>query len=441
MSSRLQREIQVAVFDRAAMLNGQPAGAVSFGKRVSQDDFRKGLNQIFMPSDLDGSIAPPLGSPNFFYRPHDDAPGNDRIELWQLHVDWSNPNDSMFAGPTNIRLAEFDIHDCGGIGACVPQPNTAVKLDNLHHKPMWRLQYRNFQTHETLVGNFTVDVDGNRNHGIRWFELRRSGDSGWVLHQEGTHAPQPSGTTCPPPSDCFVHRWLGSIAMDRFGNIALGYSVSNATDIFPSIRYAGQASTDLLDLLPQSEKTIQDGRRNTPGLPDAGAQDWGDYSSLNVDPADDCTFWYTNTYVTADGQRQTRIASFSFRSCEANELRTVNALVSLNDSPIDPAIVAPDARCPAGTVGIFRSNAILRVNNVNPRLHNFVLRVNTLTNGNLLIGDGGVAGGVGTDRTILGTVDRPVPPQDVVSAVVEICLQDADPFTLVLDVLAKDFKP
>jgi hypothetical protein len=98
--------------------------------------------------------------------------------------------------------------------------------------------------------------------------------------------------------------------MDRFGNIALGYSVSNATNIFPSIRYTGRVQTDPLGLLPQPEKTIIAGGNNI------GPNRWGDYSSLNIDPADDCTFWYTNDYVTGAGLRQTRIATFRFIQCQ-----------------------------------------------------------------------------------------------------------------------------
>jgi hypothetical protein len=182
-------------------------------------------------------------------------------------------------------------------------------LDPINEPPMWRFQYRNFGTYETLVGNFTVDVDGNDNAGIRWFELRRPPGGAWSRYQDGTYAPQATNPQ-PPTFTSFVHRWLGSIAMDRFGNIALGYSASNATNIFPSIRYTGRVQTDPLGLLPQPEKTVIAGGNNI------GSNRWGDYSSLNVDPADDCTFWYTNDYITAAGLRQTRIATFRFVQCQ-----------------------------------------------------------------------------------------------------------------------------
>ena len=160
---------------------------------------------------------------------------------------------------------------------------------------MWRSQYRNFGTHATLVGNFVTDVDGNDRGGVRWYELRRSGGA-WSLYQEGTYAPD---TT---------HRWMGSIAMDGGGNIALGYSASS-TGVFPSIRYTGRLAGDTLGTMPQVETTIVAGSGSN------NSNRWGDYSAMNVDPADDCTFWYTNEYATANGTWNTRVASFRFDSC------------------------------------------------------------------------------------------------------------------------------
>jgi len=148
-------------------------------------------------------------------------------------------------------------------------------------------------------------VDGTDHGGIRWFELRKVGDDPWTLFQEGTHAPD---------SD---HRWMGGIAMDGSGNIALGYSVSGDAT-FPSIRYTGRVASDPLGTMTQAEVTLIDG---------AGSQifstRWGDYSSMSVDPADDCTFWYTNEYMPASGNWQTRIGAFSFPSCQASRFTNI----------------------------------------------------------------------------------------------------------------------
>jgi len=167
---------------------------------------------------------------------------------------------------------------------------------------MWRLQYRNFGSHEMLVGNFVTDVDATDHGGIRWFELRKTGAGPWTLFQEGTHAPDQA------------HRWLGSIAMDQAGNIALGYSVSSMS-VFPSIRYARRLASDSLGTLAQGEATMIDGAFSQRW--GAGSNRWSDYSSTNVDPVDDCTFRNTHEYVATDqvGLWGTRIASFRFPSC------------------------------------------------------------------------------------------------------------------------------
>jgi hypothetical protein len=329
-------QVHAAVFDRINMLNGAPAAQAVFN--VSG---LPGLGfQVMLPSDLDGSTPPPPGSPNYFYRQADGDVfgGSDRVEIFEFAVDWTDPLTlSTFTGPSNVSLASFDSDLCGFASfRCVPQPDNATRcpdctrgrgatciggtfdgmtcemLDPINEVPMWRLQYRNLGEAEVLVGNFTVDVDGNDSHGIRWLELRKSGAGAWTLHQQGTWAPQP------PDATSFVHRWMGSAAMDRAGNIALAYSVSNATDIFPSIRYTGRRAVDGLNLMSQGERTIVDG----------GSQirhyRWGDYTSLNVDPADDCTFWYINDYVTAAGRRQPRIATFRFDDCIGPVLQVPN---------------------------------------------------------------------------------------------------------------------
>ena len=164
---------------------------------------------------------------------------------------------------------------------------------------MWRLQYRNFGTHQTLVGNFTVDASGKDQAGIRWFELRKMGAGNWTLHQQGTHAPDDD------------HRWMGSIAMDKNGNIALGYNASSAT-MHPAIRYATRLATDAPGTLQTEASIIEGGGSQTV------FNRWGDYSSMNVDPVDDCTFWYTSEYYStiSPGSWRTRVGVFRIPPCE-----------------------------------------------------------------------------------------------------------------------------
>ena len=293
-------------FERAKMLAGQPAVFQKF--QVHRN--------FMLPSDIDGAAAPPSGAPNYYYTMMDDTvwpglgvPGPDRLEVWEFHVDFDTPANSTFTQAASLPTTPFIYTVCGYfVFDCVPQEGVAQKLDAVSEWPMWRLQYRNFGTYETLVGNFTVDVDDTNHAGIRWFELRKpAGGSSWSIFQEGTHSPDEN------------HRWMGSIAMDRRGNMALGYSVSS-TDLFPSIRYAVRVVADPLGSL-QEEASLMVGTGSQTSF-----NRWGDYSSLNVDPRDDLTFWYTNEYydTTSPGLWRTRIGAFRVAQQPVEMIPTLN---------------------------------------------------------------------------------------------------------------------
>jgi hypothetical protein len=215
-------------------------------------------------------------------------------------VDWSNPANSTFTLAGLIPTAAFDSNQCGSTRACVPQPGTSAKLDAIADRLMYRLQYRNFGTYETLLGNHTVDVDGTDRAGVRWFELRRQSGGNWGMYQQGTFSPDSTD------------RWMASVAMNGSGQIALGYSIASSS-IYPSIRYTGRLASDPLGTMSQGENTIINGA----GSQTSTSSRWGDYSSMSVDPMDDCTFWYTTEYVQSTGSApwRTRIASFTFPGC------------------------------------------------------------------------------------------------------------------------------
>lgn len=287
-------------FDRTKMLTGDPTAAMIFFE-LGPEAWGGAL-----PSDLDGQHLPPAGAPNLFLEVVDDAWDptnwpNDALLVRAFHVDFATPGNSTYnSTPLQIPVAAFDGLLCN-FGNCVPQPGTSQRLDVLGDRMMFRVQYRNFGDHDALVVNHTVDV-GTDLAGIRWYELRDL----WTtptLYQQGTYAPADG-----------LHRWMGSIAQDHVGNMALGFSTSNATaPNYPSIAYTGRLVTDPLGQMPQGEGVIMVGSGSQTGT----AGRWGDYSMMAVDPVDDCTFWYTQEYVQTTGGTtwRTRIASFMFPSC------------------------------------------------------------------------------------------------------------------------------
>ena len=278
---------KVCAFDRTAML----AGAVATQQCFQLSTSYGGL----LPSDLDGTIVPPAGAPNTFMNF-----GSNSLNLWKFHADFAAPSNATFTGPTNLAVAAFS-PACGG-GTCIPQPNTSQQLDSLADRLMYRLAYRRFTDgHESLVVNHSVKASGNKHSqivGIRWYEVRNPNSTPTVF-QQGTYSPDS------------INRWMGSIAMDKFGNMAMGYSASSSST-FPSIRYTGRLPTDPLGAMETENSVLTGGGSQLSNL-----SRWGDYSALSVDPVDDCTFWYTTEYLKSSGtfNWSTRIAAFKFPGC------------------------------------------------------------------------------------------------------------------------------
>ncbi len=281
---------KLCALDRTAMLSGAPATQQCFQLTSSFGGV--------LPSDLDGTILPPAGSPNYMLNF-----GANSLSEWKFHADFANSANATLTGPFNIPVAAFSTA-CGG-GSCISQPGTSNTLDSLADRLMYRLAYRNFPDHESLVVNHSVKVSGTKRSqvvGLRWYELRNPNPSptgGATVFQQGTYSPDSSS------------RWMGSIAMDKAGNIAVGYSVSSGS-VYPSIRFSGRTSADPLGTL-QAESTIKVGGGSQTG----NLHRWGDYSSLTVDPVDDCTFFYTTEYEKSSGSFNwsTWINSFKFPGC------------------------------------------------------------------------------------------------------------------------------
>ena len=277
---------QACAFNRSAMLAGASATAICFQESTSVASL--------LPSDLDGATAPPSGEPNFYL-----DLGTNSLNLFKFHVDFTTPSNSTFTGPTNLPVASFN-QACNG-GTCIPQAGTGQKLDSLGDRLMFRLAYRNFTSFEALVVNHSVRLGPSRKSqtGVRWYEIRSPNGTPTVFEQ-ATYAPDSN------------FRWMGSIAEDKVGDIAVGYSVSSGS-IHPEIHYTGRVPSDPLNTL-EAESTIIDGTGSQTG----GLSRWGDYSSMSLDPSDDCNFWYTTEYLVSDGSFNwhTRIASFKFPSCQ-----------------------------------------------------------------------------------------------------------------------------
>ena len=322
-------------FNRSEMLAGvNPATGVKFGQIGFFCLFE--CFYSLQPSNLEGP-PPPSGTPNTIAMAFDDqtwgtGSNPDGYRLWYFKVNWSSPLQSTLTALPQIDTAPFDANLCG-FGPCVPQPAPGELLSTLGQFTMYRAQYRNFGDHQTLVLNHTVNP-GNNIAGIRWVELRKTTGS-WFLYQTGTFAPNDG-----------LSRWMGSIAMDGAGNIALGYSVSGPST-FPSIRYITRSASDPLGTLSGGEVTLVDGT----DVQTNSANRWGDYSTMSVDPADNCTFWYTQEYQSADGDLQqdrdfkTRIGSFKLDSCVAPSpvtdiaIAQVSALTPVGQgSPVNVAV-------------------------------------------------------------------------------------------------------
>ena len=297
-----------------------------------------------LPADWDGSTAPPTGSPNYVM---DVDTGTGELHLWKFHVDFANVNNSTFTGPIVISNVAAFTSPCLATQDCISHPGTTQKLDALADRLMYRLAYRNFGDHDSLVLNHSVivnDATGNR-VGVRWYEVRSPGGTP-AIFQQGTFAPDTD------------NRWMASIAQDQSGNIAVGYTVSSAAT-YPSIRYTGRETADTLGTL-QAETTM---------IPGAGYQSsynrWGDYSAMRIDPTDDCTFWYTTEYQKDNqpGNWYTRIGSFKFPSCGQTLTSTTTTLTSsLNPSVFGNSVtftatVLPNAG--TGTVTFYDGNTSL----------------------------------------------------------------------------------
>ena len=280
--------------DRTAMLAGQTATMVCFPSNSA--------NFGFLPADIDGSTLPPSGAPGHFVELGNT---NTTLNEYDFHVDFVNSNNSTFTGPHVITVPTYTVLCGGGGGACVPQPSGGSLLDAIGDRLMFRLAYRNFGDHESMVVGHGVAPSAGASSAaaMRWYELRATpAGSAFTMYQAGTY------------QNKNVSLFMGSLAMDKAGNIAMGMSgVSRTVD--PSILYTGRAPTDPLGKMQAPVIAVKG------SAVQSGSNRWGDYSNMSVDPTDDCTFWYTQEYYNKanGGTKSTdwtsHMVSFKFNSC------------------------------------------------------------------------------------------------------------------------------
>jgi hypothetical protein len=277
---------EVCALDRTSMIAGRAATAQCFTTGSPSTDY------VLMPADLDGATPPPSGAPNYLFSLNVNS-----LDFYTFHVDWLTPANSVLTGPKNIPVTAFT-NGCNG-GFCVPQLGTTTLLDAVGERLMYRLAYRNFGDHESLLVNHTINNPVGPGVGVRWYEIRSPGTSP-VVYQSGTIQPDTN------------YRSMASMAMDKMGNILIGYSESGAT-MNPAIMLTGRLATDPRNILA-TEGAVIFGTGSQTGT---GDYHWGDYSSMTVDPVDDCTLWYTNEFYKTSGTLwTTRIASYKFIGCQ-----------------------------------------------------------------------------------------------------------------------------
>jgi hypothetical protein len=295
-------------FDKRAMYRGKPAAGVQFKIPFGTTD------EIFyslLPGHWEGDLRPRRGAPNTFWQMFDSeqftfsgATGPDGALHWDFFANFDKPAQSKFVARGLVEMPEYESFVCLTRN-CIDQPHpgdtaSGDGLDGIDFRFMYRAQYRQFAGHAAVVLSGTVEADGDfqdgkTEAGIRWAELRKRGQAGWSLRQAGTFAPADG-----------EQRFMPSIAQNKKGEIALGYTVSSV-GTYPSVRYTTRRRHDRRGLMTGGETSCHEGS----GSQVQSFNRWGDYSSMSVDPEDGCTFWYTNQYYDTDA-----LFDFKTRVCK-----------------------------------------------------------------------------------------------------------------------------
>jgi hypothetical protein len=295
------------VLDRDAMLAGDANAqmiSLQIPNLATGAGTQTGGFHSVLPSHADFAIPPASEKLNLFYFQDDAWTGvtQDEIKIWEVNVDWLTVSNSSVTEIQTLAVDPFDSQFTSSWDD-INQPGTSQKIDGVPGAFMYRAQFTEWGTHNTVMLNHTVDVDATNHAGIRWYELRETGGV-WSVYQQSTFAPDADS------------RFLGSISMDYQGNIGLAYSVSGSSTS-PSLRYTGRYSTDIINSMTLAEEVIVDGSGAK-----SGGNRYGDYAHLSVDPDDDATFWFTGEYIN-NSSVATRIVSFKLASDYNNDVGVI----------------------------------------------------------------------------------------------------------------------
>lgn len=279
---------RVCALERKAMLKGRNARM----QCAQLDSYFSSL----LPADLDGQAVPPQNTPGYLMQ----LGYEDDLYFWRFYTNWEAPHLSSFSGPLLVGVDPFNVACFDKQSdACIPQPGTLTTLESMSDRLMYRLSYRRKSNYGVLLATHTVKGNEDVDAAIRWYELRLK-DGAFVpsVEQQGTYSPDA------------INRFIGSMAMDKRGNIALGFSLA-AKQFYPSIALAVHLNSDPNGVISSEERVVSGSgsQENVPW--------WGEYSSMAIDPVDDCTFWYTNEYMKQTGNVNwsTYVGVFKLPSC------------------------------------------------------------------------------------------------------------------------------
>ena len=292
ISDTIVTQKHACVVDRTKMLKGEPA--------TEQCVIIENVN-FLNNADVDGRRLPPPGAPNVMMAAGgtqlDKIYEASTIDAWQFHVDWTDPANTKAVGPTKIAVPPYRYLCDGQLTNCVPQPGTERRLDAQGDKIMARLVYRNLGDHESIVAAHSVNTAAGGG-GVRWYEFRLDKARAPQLYQQGTYAPDA------------LYRWMASPAIDRRGNIGIGYSFGG-TPHYAGQRFAARLASDPPGVLMLREAVLAQGE-----AAQTTTIRWEDYSQTAIDPSDDCTIWYVGDYLKRDATTySTRIGGFRLPGC------------------------------------------------------------------------------------------------------------------------------